>query len=66
MRFLITMRHYYCKEDGKIVVQNAVAGHLGQKHEHTPEEFEQWVKDNDIKPQQLINLDECGSSSERS
>lgn len=57
MRFLTTMRHYWWEEDGKIVVQNAVAGHLGQKHEHTPEEFERWVKDNDIKPELLIRVD---------
>lgn len=56
MRFL-RMRHYYRKKGGKIIVQNAVAGCLGQEHEHTPEEFEQWVKENDIPPGDLVNLD---------
>lgn len=43
MAVLTTMTFYAfrCK-DGKIHVQNAVAGMLGQHHVYTPEEFEQW------------------------
>lgn len=53
---MITMYHYYWKENNKIVVQNIVGGHMGQLHKHTPEDFERWKKG--IKSEHLINQDE--------
>jgi hypothetical protein len=42
---MIEMNFYWWKENGKIIVQNMIMGLKGQKHEHTPEDFEQWKKD---------------------
>lgn len=39
MKFYVTV-----KDDGTHCVQNAVMGHFGQKHEHTPEDFQRWKK----------------------
>ena len=49
------MTHYYWKEKSKIIVQNAVMGHMGQKHTHSIEEFEEWKKE--IPKEHLVNLD---------
>lgn len=48
------MNFYWWKENDKITVQNAVMGHMGQKHEHTIKGFNEWKKD--IKPERLIKL----------
>jgi hypothetical protein len=41
----VKMHFYYHKDHrGRIHVQNAVMGYLGQHHVHTPEEFEEWKK----------------------
>lgn len=53
----IYMTHYHWQQDGMIVVQNAVMGNLGQKHEHTPEDFRAWIKSNSIDPEHLVDLD---------
>ena len=42
---LAKMRSYYWEEDGKIKVQNMVAGMRGQLHEHTKKDFLKWKKD---------------------
>lgn len=57
MTFLTTMRFYYWKEGNEIVVQNMVAGHEGQKHRHSLEDFENW-KQQIKNPEHLVNLDE--------
>lgn len=48
------MNFYYWKENGKIIVQNAAMGIMGQKHEHTPEDFKRWKKD--IPAKNLIKI----------
>lgn len=53
---LFTMRHYWWRKGDKIVVQNMVAGMCGQKHEHTKEDFRRWVKEGNIKPENLIDV----------
>ena len=42
---LTQMRSYYWEENGKIKVQNCVAGMMGQLHEHTKKDFKRWKKD---------------------
>ena len=38
-----TMIHYVSRDqDGTVHVTNAVCGHIGQHHVHTPEGFESW------------------------
>lgn len=49
-----TMNFYYWKEGNKIVVQNMIMGMEGQKHSHSPQEFEEWKKD--IPEENLIKL----------
>jgi hypothetical protein len=52
----ITMTFYCHKEkNGTITVQNAVMGHLGQRHNHTEAEFKEWR--NDIPDKQIVWLD---------
>jgi hypothetical protein len=45
-----------------IHVQNAVMGHLGQHHVHTPEEFEEWKKgiSEDCLHEGPVNDCDCG------
>lgn len=57
MSSLTEMFHYYWREDDEIVVQNWVGGHKGQEHRHSPKDFEDWVKENKIKPECLMDLD---------
>ena len=54
--FLTTMNFYYWKEGNKVIVQNMVGGYSGQKHEHTPEDFQRWIKEGNIKEENLIEL----------
>lgn len=52
---MIEMTFYCTRErDGTIHVQNAVAGHLGQHHAHTQEQFEEWKRG--IKPERIVWL----------
>lgn len=38
-----TMRFYvHRNEDGSVHVQNALMGHAGQHHVHSPEGFDEW------------------------
>ena len=47
---MFQMTFYCTKEaDGTIHVQNAIMGALGQHHVHTPEDFEVWRKDTEVK-----------------
>ena len=48
------MYFYYHRENGKVIVQNAIMGMLGQEHEHSEEEFKEWSKD--IPEKYLINI----------
>lgn len=48
------MNFYWWREKGKIVVQNAIMGMMGQKHTHTEADFERWSKD--IPPKNLIEI----------
>ena len=41
---MVTMRFYWRKENGLIIVENWVMGMKGQTHSHTPAEFEEWKK----------------------
>ena len=52
---MVEMNFYYWEENGKIVVQNAAGGFMGQKHEHTQDEFAEWSKD--IPEENLVKLD---------
>lgn len=41
---MFEMNFYWWRENGKIIVQNMIMGMEGQRHEHTPGEFEKWSK----------------------
>jgi len=62
MHHLISMSFYVSKDkNGNIHVQNAIMGHLGQHHVHTPKGFKKWAKD--IDKEDIHNLDglcDCG------
>ena len=51
------MNFYYWKENGKIVVRTSIMGMLGQRHEHTLEDFKKWKKD--IPEKYLIHIANC-------
>jgi hypothetical protein len=53
------MNFYWWREGEIIKVQNAIGGHLGQLHEHSPEDFEKWQKDSKIDQKNLKHLKEC-------
>jgi hypothetical protein len=53
----LQMMFYWWKEGGKVVVQNMIMGYVGQKHEHTPEEFEKWRAD--VPGKNLVHLNKC-------
>ncbi len=55
--FFATMRHYYWKDGKGIIVQNVVGGYLGQEHRHSQESFARWIKENNIDPDNLIDVD---------
>lgn len=52
----LEMRFYYHREKGRIVVQNAIMGMMGQEHTHTEKDFKQWARD--IPSHCLVDLDE--------
>jgi hypothetical protein len=54
---MLEMNFYYWEEGDKIVVQNMAMGLCGQKHTHTPEDFDRWKKDIPIK--NLIHIDKA-------
>ena len=51
---MVTMKHYYWEKDNKIIVQNCVMGMMGQQHEHTKDDFADWIRKNKIKEENLI------------
>jgi len=42
---MVEMHFYWWHKSNMIVVQNVIMGNLGQKHEHTEEDFKEWSKD---------------------
>lgn len=60
----IVMQFYISKDSaGNIHVQNAVMGHLGQHHVHTPKDFAAWKKSAKVAAKdchQLKTVCDCG------
>jgi len=50
------MHFYWWRENGKIVVQNAIGSYLGQKHEHTEKDFKRWIEEGKIKLEYLHEI----------
>lgn len=52
-----TLIHYHWKEGDEVIVQNMAADMSSQLYRHSPEGFERWIKENDIKQEHLVDLD---------